>query len=173
MEKKIAFHQVQLKFVPEEDRLLLRINTKEKELLEFFITRRFLKVVWTPLSQVLLSDPAFKAYDEPAQKAVFAFEHEKKMTGASVEKKFEETETTKLMASTPLLLTTAQVLTLPDNMKALGLKDQQGRGITLNSNAPALHFIYRLLLATVPTVGWDFQLQPIETFKPDDQHVTH
>lgn len=185
MEKEVSLHQLQVKYIPEEDRMILRINTSKDELLEYYITRRYLKILWTPLGQVLLGDPNFKAYDSESKKAVFAFEHEKKMLSGITSKPFVEKkkEVKKVepptLATVPedkpqfLLFTMAQVLTLADSSQALKLCDQQGRGLTLDCNTPALHFLYRLLLSTEPTTGWDLQLQPIDTFKSEDKPITH
>jgi len=166
-----------MKFVPEEDRLLLRISTTQQELLQFYLTRRYVKILWAPLSKVLLADPSFQTYDEEAQRAVFAFEHEKQMSQANTQQKFDDTKVKEQpVGGTPLLLTKTELAKLPDAKPALGIRDQQGRGIVLAAGSPALHYLYRMLITSVPKIGWELTLEPIEHFRDNgDQsdHQTH
>ena len=56
-------HQMQITYVPVEDRLLYRVNTKHRQEFRFWMTRRYVKLLWKGLIDIL------KKREAPEEKA--------------------------------------------------------------------------------------------------------
>ena len=71
-------HQIQLQFDPHQDRAVLRIRTTDQSEFLFWLTRRFVKLMWQVLIKIVEKDTQVSAQANPDNKqAVLAFQHEK------------------------------------------------------------------------------------------------
>ena len=79
-----ALHQITMSHSTEEDRLLLRISTLDKAEFRFWLTRRFVNILWPALMKVLEKEnPAARKNLMPeAKKAVVAMEHQDAVAAA-------------------------------------------------------------------------------------------
>ena len=50
--------QIQVSFAPAEDRLLLRVSTDEHTEFQFWLTRRYVRLLWPILEQMVAVTPA-------------------------------------------------------------------------------------------------------------------
>lgn len=56
-----ALHQITMSFLAEDDRLLMRVSTTDKNEFHFLLTRRFVNILWPALMTVIeKEDPASK-----------------------------------------------------------------------------------------------------------------
>ncbi len=75
MPEQDKLHQINLGFSPEEDRLLLRINTTGKTEYRLWMTRRYVKLLWKLLTKSVDSLPDVKAQAAPeTREAVKSFQ---------------------------------------------------------------------------------------------------
>ena len=61
-------HQVHVEFAPAEDRILLKLNTMDREELRFWLTRKFVKTFWDTLQKLLAESGRAAAQPDPALK---------------------------------------------------------------------------------------------------------
>ena len=87
-----ALHQITMSHSAKEDRLLLRISTTEKSEFQFWLTRRFVLVLWLALLTVIeQEDPGTKRNLMPAaKKAVMAMEHQQAVGVSDFTRKHDE-----------------------------------------------------------------------------------
>jgi len=86
-------HQMQLTFAPEEDRLLFRVNTaggRHRAEFRFWFTRRYVKLLWTALMNMLERRQPQKFPDEIAKTQALAVEHQKALEQADFQTQYQE-----------------------------------------------------------------------------------
>lgn len=167
--------QIELKFQPAEDRVLLRLNSKENEELRFLLTRRFVRAVWPVLEKVLASDPSFASFDEQTQQAAMAFMQQQVLSTVDEAQPFSNDATHFPLGETPILLTKIS-LKLNDKQKMiLGLYPEEGQGIEIERGHPLVNYFYEHLPKISQEAEWDLTLLPITLHsftdvKPDKLH---
>ena len=87
-----TLHQITMSHSAEEDRPLLRISTLDKAEFQFWLTRRFVNVLWPALMTVIEKEnPAAKKNLMPAaKKAVVAMEHQEAVAAADFTRDHDE-----------------------------------------------------------------------------------
>lgn len=160
----MRIHQVSVDFVAEEDRLRLRIATSEGAELRFWLTRRYLRLLWPALHKLAeLASPALPVAPVPlspeARKAVVEMEHEEAVMKADFSKPFAPTGVAKPFGEAPLLLARVQGGRGPEGKPALAMHTQDGRGLTLNLDGMLLHSLMRLLHQAAAQAHWDLALE--------------
>ena len=141
-----ALHQITMSFLAEDDRLLMRVSTTDKNEFHFLLTRRFVNILWPALMTVIeKEDPASKQNLMPgARKAVTAMKHQE----AIAESNFSHThdEDTKQLTPNPLLVTGGSVNPGKQGVTGLTFKTQGGAEIKISLNKTLLHALCRLLI---------------------------
>jgi len=153
-----ALHQITMSFLAEDDRLLMRVSTTEKNEFHLLLTRRFVNILWPALMTVIeKEDPASKQNLMPgARKAVTAMKHQE----AIAESNFSQThdEDTKQLTPNPLLVTGGSVNPGKQGVTGLTFKTQGGAEIKISLNKTLLHALCRLLIETTMKADWDLGL---------------
>ena len=86
-----SISQLQMLYVPEEDRILFRVNTSERQQFRFWLTRRYSILLLKVLREHQASDPDVSMQDSrEAKQAVQSFKQEQAMTSANFEEAFSE-----------------------------------------------------------------------------------
>ena len=74
-------HQMNLEYSASQDRLVLKINTTDKQEARLYLTRRFTRELWDALIKILADQPEIKKQANPeVKKAMMAFEQDAKTT---------------------------------------------------------------------------------------------
>ncbi len=137
--------QIQIRYIQEEDRILMRMNTVADEEFRFWLTRRFLLRLWPVLQEALMSSPAVKQHsDLSSRQAIMAFEHERAQSKAEFNNPFRESDNLPLGKS-PLLVVKAGFRHLDNGSLKLALKDTAEKGVDLNLTHELLHLLCKLL----------------------------
>lgn len=149
--------QIQLRFNAEEDRLLLRLGTDDNCEYRFWLTRRYVRLLWPVLRQLLGSAAAAAsaAADEAATQAVVSFRHEQAVQEADFATPFQESGHHLPIGEAPMLLCHLQLKSGTDGAAILALYPQQGQGVEIAMSEPLLHGFCRLLADAVATADWD------------------
>jgi hypothetical protein len=86
-----SLHQINLRFAPEQDRLILRMRTVAGEEVSLALTRRFVRGLWPALLEALGRDPKVTAHAPTAgaRQAVMAFRHESAVRAADFSKPYQ------------------------------------------------------------------------------------
>ncbi len=148
--------QVQVSFVPVEDRLLMRLASATGEEFRFWITRRYLRLLWPLLERLLASDPAVSAQaSDAARHAMLSFRQEQALARADFSQEFTRGTTALPLGESPVLLARAQARPQPTGGCVLSLHPERGTGVELALGAELLHSINRLLAEAVGRAQWD------------------
>jgi len=152
-------NQIQVTFVAEEDRLLLRINTTDLAEFRFWLTRRMIGMLWPAIIQTLSSDPqvAIQA-DKSAKEAVLAFQKEKAATNADFKTPYQEQPNQLPLGEQPILVTKIQIKAGQGNMRALCLHPSSGNGIEIAVDTQTLHTLCILLQNKAQVAQWGLTL---------------
>ena len=74
-----SLHQLSMSYIPDEDRILFRLSTKDKKEYWVLLTRRFVHVLCGALRQTFEKETALaEIVDKDVQKAVLGMKHSKK-----------------------------------------------------------------------------------------------
>ena len=150
--------QIQIAYSPIEDRLLLRINTADKEEYRFWITRRYLKIFWQAISGILVENLQVRTQASMmAKQAVLSFQHEKAVSEADFSKNFDEGARALPLGTAPVLLARIQARLSPDGNRIIGMHPESAQGVELAVNDEILHGISRLISDAATKAGWDME----------------
>lgn len=151
-------HQIQLQYHPGEDRGLLRLRTAEGDEFRFWLTRRFIALLWPLLVRSLERSAAVRAQADPeARSTVLSFEHESALSRSDFATPFAD-GTRMPLGETPLLLVRARLRETEAGV-VLGLEPQEGPGIDLALDATLLHSLARLVREVAERAAWGLALE--------------
>lgn len=166
-------NQIQCRYVPLEDRVLLRINSSDHCEFRFWVTRRYVRLLWPVLSQLMQGDPQIsQATDAQARQAILAFQHESALSQSSFSQTFREEQAKFPLGEAPVLLARIQTKTTTQGHSILCLHPEQGQGIELNMNRTLLHALTRLLTDAVQKAGWELETNLPAASSPAVEQVT-
>lgn len=161
MNAPTSIHQLQALFYPVEDRLLLRINTRQHLEFRFWLTRRFVKRLWTALQQELESQLAFAATDPTTREAVLGFLQQNAGTMADFNAPFTESAATVTpLGNEPVLAARARIDPIPGHphLRLFGLHPERGSGIEVTMDAQLMHVFCKLLADAIAPTDWNLDL---------------
>lgn len=148
--------QIQIKFVPVEDRLLMRVAGDEGLEFRFWLTRRFVKMIWPALGKALQLSPGVQTQASPlAQREVLAFEHEKAVSDADFNTPYKESPKTLPLGDEPILLSKMQLRRDQDGSFMMSLGPESGAGIDLAINNKLLHSVAELIANGAQLAQWE------------------
>jgi hypothetical protein len=151
-------HQIQLAYNAQEDRILLRLSTNDRTEFRFWLTRRFVKRLWSLLRKMLEEDASFKELGEEARRAVLGMQHETFVEQGDFSKGFDNQSRQLPLGGDPVLLTTAKGKVNARGGRVLSLYPASGPGIDIALSARLLHMICKLLRDAVSRSDWDFRI---------------
>ncbi|MBF0401625.1 MAG: hypothetical protein HQL80_09340 [Magnetococcales bacterium] len=158
-------HQIHLLFVPEEDRLLLRINTQSRTEFRFWLTRRFVKRLWPGLRQALEVSSGLQgkaAVDPLARAAVLDFMHQQAVAQTDFSTRFDAVARETPLGPLPVLVTRARIEPREQGGHMVSFHPQESYGIELAMAPKLLHSFCELLTDAVGKADWDLSM-PLTT----------
>lgn len=142
-----------------EDRLLLRMNTADAAGFQFWLTRRYVKLLWPVLLSMLETNEQVSVQQtEQAKKEVLSFQHQEATQKMDYAQQYKEEADTQPLGVEPVLLSKIAVKNLADGKQMLCMNPEQGQGIELTLNETLLHSICKLLQDTVAKSEWEMDL---------------
>jgi hypothetical protein len=149
-------NQILCRFVPLEDRLLLRISTTDRHEFRFWMTRRFVKLLWPVLGRMLASTPVAKTAGDPqSRQAILAFQHETVLSQSNFSQPFDEGDYQRPLGDTPVLLARIQLKEIDGGGQILCLHPETGNGVEIILDVKLLHGFARLVDDAVSKADWD------------------
>jgi hypothetical protein len=149
-----SISQMQMLFVPEEDRVLFRVNSADGKQFRLWLTRRYIQLMLQALHLHMESDPDVSAQASPdARQAVQSFKQEKAMQGANFEQAFKE-EAEQLPLGDSAVLAYRLNYRIEKELLHLGIEPKQGQGINLAINRDINASITRLIEAAAQQADW-------------------
>lgn len=155
-----SLHQIQIRYVPLEDRILLRIKTTDRSEFRFWLTRRYVKLLWPILLKMLEADQRVQLQpNAEAKSAVLSFQHEKAIKESDFSTKYDEDTDNLPLGELPVVLAKIQLKTPDRGSNVLCMHPEKGKGIELAMNEKLLHSFSKLLKEAVTVSGWDIELK--------------
>lgn len=162
-----AITQVNISFIPEQDRLLFLMNTEDDQQFRFYFTRRWVRLFWPNLIKVLEAETPQASYDDSIDKdVVAAFQHESAMSDADYETPFKIEGFNCPWGDEPLLATEVRLSEAQNEWSALGIYAANGVGMEFHSGHKILHYLYQILPEATTNAGWDLELTKFSSNLP-------
>ncbi len=153
-------HQIQIRYVPQEDRILLRIKTTDRSEFRFWLTRRYVKLLWPIVVKMLEADQRVQLQaNAEAKNAVLSFQHEKAIKESDFSTKYNEDADNLPLGESPVVLARIQLKKPKQSDNLLCMHPERGKGIELAMNETLLHSFSKLLTDAVRVSEWDIELK--------------
>ena len=155
-------HQIQISFNAEQDRLLLRLNTagRTKAEFRFWLTRRYVRVLWKALLNMLQQHQPkeVKESQSPIAKPMaIAQEHKEVVSQADFQTQYQESHVFPL-GEEPILVSKVQLKQDEKGNQILGISPQEGEGVQFGLNNQLMHSICKLIVDATNRAEWDLNL---------------
>ena len=188
---------IKIRFIAEQDRLLMQIGATEHDVVRLWLTRRFVSRFWGALVQSLENYPEVNALLAPhVRGAILSFEHQQVAqsgvikevhsgdsgnTGAGVVKRVDAAAKTNADTADELDATLPAMLVIgarcqpgKGSLTTLILRTVDGKDVTTNLNKTLLYGICHMLLTAQTQAEWNLGLDFGETAEPaQNQAVVH
>jgi hypothetical protein len=161
-------HQIQMLYDKQQDRVLLRVSTRDQTEFRFWLTRRFVKRLWGLLLKMLEQDETFRSMSVEARRALLGMQHETFIGEGDFSQTYEDGARQLPFGPEPVLLTTARGKAGAKGAQVLSLHPTQGQGIDIALNSKLLHMIAKLLRDAVSRSDWDIRI----TLMPNAEQFT-
>lgn len=152
-------HQMQLSYISEEDRILLRMNTRARQEFRFWITRRYVILLWKTITQIVEKrvEEETHVQDELKKAAQILDKHEKAVEGSDFQTQYQES-TYLPLGEKPALLFSAGIKPDPTGRAVLCMHPKEGQGVELALNDQIVHSLCKLLSDTAKKAEWGLDL---------------
>ncbi|MCB1733915.1 MAG: hypothetical protein H6981_07950 [Gammaproteobacteria bacterium] len=147
---------MQLKFDPQQDRLLLRVNSLDKQQLRFWLTRRIVKRLLPPLIDLLQKSVAGdRSGDAKTAAALFEFEQQTVRDHVDFVSEFDDDATSLPLGEDGLLIETVSLTTHEGGDVSVKLANNSNTSATLRLNEKLLHSLFAILRQALAVADWD------------------
>lgn len=154
-----ALHQMTAEYNPAEDRVLFRVNTKEKVEYRVWLTRRLVKQLWGAAVQNFAAEPQVKQQDRPqVKKAVLSMQHQEAVQSADFTQKHDKAVKPAPEMEQALLAVNIDLGKTQEGAVRLSFYTVGGKAINLNLNDEMLHAVCHILQQAADKAGWDLKL---------------
>ena len=177
-------HQMQLSYDATQDRMLFRVNTRERQEFRFWMTRRYIAILWQTLTGLIARlardapDPVPSPAPSPvaekpplpdplAAEAKQELLHRQAVERTDFKTEYQETNYLPL-GETPILLFGVSVRTVPDGRLLLCMQPENGPGIEISVDEPIVRSLCQLLLNTTAKADWNLKLTFLPSTAPGD-----
>ena len=133
----------------------MRLSTVDGAEFRFWLTRRYVRIVWLTLHQLTLAGAAPTATQSPAAQAAMAdFQREQALDKTDFDSDFKAQAQALPLGSDPVLLTKVQGKQGADSTPILCLHSASGTGIDLALEPQISHSLLALLESAVRSAQW-------------------
>lgn len=163
--------QLQMLYVPEEDRILFRVNTTERQQFRFWLTRRYAVILLKVLRDHFDSDPDVSIQGTPeAKEAVKTFKQEKAMSSANFKEQFDETAN-ELPLGQDIPVAFKLTYNLKDGNLNIGIQPKEGQGINMAIDRNINVSMTNLLLVAAQKGEWGLQAPGAGSGAPPQENI--
>lgn len=155
----MSIHQVSVAYQADQDRLLVRLRTREDQLFELWLTRRLMIRLWQPLqntaSAAALESLSSGATVMPEAREMMAQTlREKSQRSADFRSPFEESTRERPLGEAPMLVEGVDLKRQANRQVDMTLRDSQQRSITLNLGPELLSNVLTLIERALEKSEW-------------------
>jgi hypothetical protein len=157
MNKPPQLEQFSASYDAPQDRLLLRVRSSDDAEFRFWITRRYLALLWPLLMKMADGFSARKATDPATRSTLAELAHGEALSKADFGSAYRDGSRYPL-GEDPVLLGRVTVKPLQGNTQTLTLLPQEGQGINLDLDERLVHVLARLLQQAAIAAEWALSL---------------
>lgn len=169
--------QLQLAYAPEEDRMLMRINSSENLEVRCWLTRRMVSLLIPGLDKMmgkLLSSD--RPLSDMGRKALLEMSREVSLYSADFATPFQEENNQTPLGAEPLLITQVELRPAGEGNNTdlvLKLKTSDGSGFEMRMAEQLQHGFADLLIKTCAQADWalEFKATPTILERPETRHL--
>jgi hypothetical protein len=149
--------QFAAKYLPEDDRILLRIGHADKEV-QVWLTRRLVKLLWPVLGQIAVKLVDKRATAPAVRREISDLQRQVALQQADFSTPYRQ-EREAIQDASPLLATHLVVKSLPDGTTSLRLQDARSTGVDLPMDTAVHSGFCELIRKCAAESGWDITLE--------------
>jgi hypothetical protein len=141
-------HQINISYVPVEDRLMMRINTKQGIEYRLWLTRRFTGILTGLLTREIDKQGGIPVLASADQTRTL-------FRQGAMEKPYEDDKVVDMpLGQAGILAYKINYKTNPDASLVLEILPEQGKGVNMNLNKSLLFMFYNLLTQACAQTDW-------------------
>jgi hypothetical protein len=163
-----ALHQLHTTYDPLQDRILLCASTSEGDEFRFWITRRYLGLLWQAIGRIADNFAAQKEPTDPAVRAALTELAQGKALQAADFKSRYEGGTQLPLGEAPILLAKIEIQAASDGRQILRLLPDEGLGIDLGLDEALTHVLASLLRQAAAVGEWGLDLAAFAVSAPTE-----
>jgi len=164
-----------MSYLPEQDRILFRLATKDKKEYRLHLTRRFVHVLWGALRQKFEKDTELaRIVDKDVQDAVLGMKHQEAVQSTDFDTPPVEDIADATSNTGPLLVVGGKIQP-GDTVTGVTFTTVDGSDIRFNLNEQLLHAFCHLLVTTSTKADWklDLSIGDSNVIVPAGKTVVH
>ena len=151
--------QIRIDFVPEHDRLLMRLASGGGNEVLLWLTRRCVKLLWPLLLKMAGSAPRIAQQAAPAaREALLGMEREQALSKADFSRPYAADGRARPLGAEPIVVVRINTGRNGAGQNVLVLLPREGQGVTLAVDDVMLHGLCKLLQDVVAKAEWDMAL---------------
>ena len=151
--------QLNVTYVPAEDRLLLKVSTSDDQEYRAWCTRRFARLLLERLESLFETEiEEVQMVPEAARKDVAQLKHRGSVTEQAFAKPYEAEPVSYPLGESGLLLTQFSYQHHESGRVVATLSGDGGKGLTLNMDSKLQHHLYEIITRACQRAEW-FEVQ--------------
>jgi hypothetical protein len=173
-------HQLSVTYLPEEDRILARINTTAGEEMRLWLTRRLMVELWPLLSKVMTghllrleaAGTSLESASDELRTMLADFRKQEFLQNADFETPYKEDEATLPLGAEPLLVTDVDAAPLPNGRLRLSFNEtltgkaataEPRRRFQMEMEPRLMQGLLHLLEQALAQAKWREPFEPVAT----------
>ena len=167
--------QINCKYSPEEDRVIMELSTSGQSAFRLWLTRRFVQLFWQTIRKSIEGKPAVaKQTETNTKKAVMKFQEKEALEKADFKTEYKSNDLTYPLGVTPMLPITISYASM-GRISRYTFKALDGKAVTFNLNQQLLYSLSHMLMAATQKAKWDLDLNltDVDTIGPAISNQLH
>lgn len=156
-----GLRQLHANYDPVQDRILFAVGTADGVEFRFWVTRRYLLLVWSMLVRIVTAFAGERASGDPIKREALAeMAHHQAHQGTDFESRYEG-GTRRPLGEAPVLLAKVSLSLGKGGTAVLALLPESGPGANLSLDERTTHLLASLLQRAAVQAEWQVSLPPL------------
>jgi hypothetical protein len=163
----VDIHQIQVRYLPEADRLLMQVRTRAGELISIWFTRRLMLRLWAPLQElagrlaVARTAPDAVAVPE-ARDMLSQAARERVLQDTDFKTPFDGTPAGHPLGAEPLLASQVELAPTPQQGMTFKIQEHRGRHLSMTLTASLTNAVTQLIERALAASEWNVPAASLE-----------
>jgi hypothetical protein len=158
--RQAQLRQIQVSYVPAEDRLLVRFSTTDRKEFSLWFTRRLVSLIWPPLIEILAKTASTTATTQTPEvrQASLAFEHQTLTQQADYSQQYNNEAADWPLGKEPVLVVTTEIQTQKSGRFNFRFHPKEGKALNMSLPRPTIHSLCKLIIDATEKGEWKMNL---------------